>query len=337
VVPFAAKGASTDTFTDAVSQFFDALGLVHWRYMTLALVAFTIYLTIRSRALWNILRAAYPDREIQWRRIWGAYFAGYGINSILPAGAGNIAEWFLLRSSVEGSSFATVASGTFVELGFDFVQAALVLTFAFTQEVFTKPNEFQQLNAFDLSWVATHIQLVLLIIGGLVAASVALYPMTARRLRRVWLRLRQGATVLRQPRRYLSRVFALQALAWCFRFLAFWLLLEAFGIQPSPGRVLIVIAALIISAGLPVTPGGAGVQQALLVVVFSGAASDAAVAAYSVGQEIAITGLTLVIGLVALVTIFDMRSFRQVIRESRRAHAAERALESAAETSEVPS
>ena len=68
---------------------------------------------------------------------------------------------------------------------------------------------------------------------------------------------------------------------------------------------------------MPFTPGGAGVQQAFLVKVFAGTAAGATVAAYSVGQQIAIASFTLGIGFVALVTIFQFRSFKDVIAAGR--------------------
>ena len=55
---------------------------------------------------------------------------------------------------------------------------------------------------------------------------------------------------------------------------------------------------------MPFTPQGAGVQQALLVKVFAGTAPAPTVAAYSVGQQIAIGALTFAIGFAALVFIF---------------------------------
>ena len=71
------------------------------------------------------------------------------------------------------------------------------------------------------------------------------------------------------------------------------------------------------SSLVPLTPGGAGVQQALLVKVFAGTASGATVAAYSVGQQIAIAAFTAGLGLAALIAIFRIRSFREVIQRGR--------------------
>jgi hypothetical protein len=72
---------------------------------------------------------------------------------------------------------------------------------------------------------------------------------------------------------------------------------------------------------VPLTPGGAGVQQALLVTIFAGSASAATVAAYSVGQQIAIAGFSFALGLGAIIGIFRLRSFKDVIRAGRDRHA----------------
>ncbi len=70
---------------------------------------------------------------------------------------------------------------------------------------------------------------------------------------------------------------------------------------------------------MPFTPGGAGVQQALLVKVFAGTATGATVAAYSVGQQIAIAAFMFGLGFAAIVFIFRFRSFKEVIAAGRAA------------------
>jgi hypothetical protein len=68
---------------------------------------------------------------------------------------------------------------------------------------------------------------------------------------------------------------------------------------------------------VPFTPQGAGVAQALLVKVFSGTTTGATVAAYSVGQQVAIGALSFGIGFAALFFIFRVRSFKEVIARGR--------------------
>ena len=133
-----------------------------------------------------------------------------------------------------------------------------------------------------------------------------------------WARVRQGVTILGDRRRYLREVAALQALAWLCRFTAFWFLLDAFRVGGSVTNVLLVFAVNQVAGAVPFTPGGAGVQQALLVKVFAtSGASTAVVAAYSVGQQIAIAAFTALVGLGAVVFIFRFRSFKEVLYAGR--------------------
>jgi hypothetical protein len=118
-------------------------------------------------------------------------------------------------------------------------------------------------------------------------------------------------------------------LAWAFRFAGFWFLLEAFGVGGSVNNVLLVFAVNQVAGAVPFTPGGAGVQQALLVKVFATSAPTAVVAAYSVGQQIAIAAFTAAVGLAAIFFIFRFRSFKEVLFAGRASRDAERAAERA--------
>ena len=53
------------------------------------------------------------------------------------------------------------------------------------------------------------------------------------------------------------------------RFAAFWFLLDAFRVGGSVENVLLVFGVNQVAGAVPFTPGGAGVQQALLVKVFA--------------------------------------------------------------------
>ena len=75
---------------------------------------------------------------------------------------------------------------------------------------------------------------------------------------------------------------------------------------------------------MPFTPQGAGVQQALLAKVFAGSAPGATVAAYSVGQQIAIGALTFGIGFASIVFIFRFRSFKEVVARGQEERARSR-------------
>jgi len=328
-VASASLGQSVSSFFDAVGQFFSDIAAVHWGALVLGLAFFGLNLTLRSRGFFHSLRAAYPAVSFQWRRVWGAYFAAVGFNNVVPARGGDVIKLFLTRSSIPGSRYPTVAAAFFVESIFDATVGVLVLIFAFTQGVFPKPPDFSKLSSFDISYLAEHVRLTLFLITALGVISLVGFALLSERVRSFWARVRQGVTILGDRRRYLREVASLQALAWLCRFTAFWFLLDAFRVGGSVKNVLLVFAVNQVAGAVPFTPGGAGVQQALLVKVFATNAPTAVVAAYSVGQQIAIAAFTAGVGLGAIVFIFRFRSFKEVIQAGRASRDAERAAEQA--------
>jgi uncharacterized membrane protein YbhN (UPF0104 family) len=317
--------ASIGSFFDAVGSFFDSLARVGWGPLALGAVAFVIYLTLRSRAFFNTLRAAYPSEPIPFRRIWGAYIAAYGFNNVIPARGGDVIKLFLVKQSIPHATYPAVGASIFVEAIFDAVMGVFILAFAFSQGVFPKPPDFAKLNAFDLSFFAGHPRFTLFALTVLAIVALVGFAVLSQRVKAFWARVRQGVTILRDRRRYMREVFAFQLAGWCFRFAAFWFLLDAFNVGGSVRNVLLVLGVNAVAAVVPFTPGGAGVQQALLVKVFSGTATGAIVAAYSVGQQIVIAVTTLGVGFVALVSIFRIRSFKEAIRLGQAEREAERA------------
>ena len=61
-------GHSLSLFFDAVGKFFSDLASVHWGALLLGLLFFGLNLTLRSRAFFHSLRAAYPAARFRWRR-----------------------------------------------------------------------------------------------------------------------------------------------------------------------------------------------------------------------------------------------------------------------------
>ncbi len=312
------------SFLDAVGKFFENLARIDPALLALGLLCFGVYLSFRARAFFHVLQAAYPAERVAFRRIWGAYIAAYGFNNVIPARGGDVIKVFLTRTSIPSSSYPAIGAALFVEAGFDLAMGIPILIFAFTQGVFPRPPEWADIGAFDLSFFAQNLRLTLflatlLTLGGLVAFAVL-----SVRVKAFWGRVRQGLTILGDRRRYLREVFLVQFAGWLFRFAAFWLLLEAFNVGGSVKNVLLVLGVNAVASALPFTPGGAGVQQAFLVKVFAGTASGATIAAYSVGQQIAIALFSIGVGFLAIVTIFKFRSFKEVVAAGKDARAAEK-------------
>ncbi len=331
MLPEASIGSNVSSFFGAVGEFFDSLSRVGWGALLISATCFVIYLTLRSRAFFHTLRAAYPTERILWRHIWGAYIAAYGFNNVIPARGGDVIKLFLVKRSIANSTYPAVGAAICVEAIFDAFMAIFILAFAFSQGVFPKPPDFSKLNAFDLAFFAGHPKFTLFLLTLLAVAALVGFAVLSQRVKAFWARVRQGLTILQDRHRYLREVFAWQLAGWCFRFAAFWALLEAFNVGGSVRNVLLVLGVNAVAAVVPFTPGGAGVQQALLVKVFAGSATGATVAAYSVGQQIVVAITTLAVGFAALLGIFRIRSFKEAIRLGQEERDAEKAQRAAAQ------
>lgn len=318
----ASLGSSLDAFFGAVGAFFDELAAVGWGALAFALLLHFGHLLCRSRAWFNTLRAAYPNERFRWRRLIGAYVAGVGINSILPARAGDVTKIYFAKQSVPKSTYPAVTSSFFVESIFDLTAGAFVMLFAISQGVLPSVPQLPNLPAFELSFWAENPQFLLFTLTFLTIGTLLIYAALSVRAVIFWERIKQGVVILTDFRRYLREVASFQAGAWLLRFGAFFFFLEAFHVGGSVKNALLVMSVQGLSTLTPFTPGGAGAQQALLVYVFRGAASRTTVLAYSVGQQIALGVFNLALALVAIFLMARTLSIRSIIRrgeEERRA------------------
>jgi uncharacterized membrane protein YbhN (UPF0104 family) len=313
----ASLGSSFDAFWDAVNSFFSNLAAVQWGALAVALLLHLTHLVCRSRAWFNTLRAAYPNEPIEWRRILGAYIAGVGINSILPARAGDVTKIYLAKNSIPNSSYPAVTSSFFVDSIFDTPVGLLVLVFALTTGTLPSLNVLPSLPAFDLAFWADHPRFMLFVITVITIGLLVLFAVLSVRAVVFWNKIKQGVVILRDFPRYLRQVASWMAGGWLFRFASFYFFLEAFNIGGSIRNVLLVMSVQALSTITPFTPGGAGAQQALLVYVFRGVAPKSAVLAYSVGQQIALAAFNVTCSLIAIFLMVRTLDIRQVVRLGR--------------------
>jgi glycosyltransferase 2 family protein len=313
----ASLGSSLDAFFNAADSFFSNLAAVQWGALALALGLHLGHLLCRSRAWFNTLRAAYPREGIRWRRIAGAYVAGVGINSILPARAGDVTKIYLAKHSVPNSSYPAVTSSFFVDSVFDTPVGILVLLFALTTGTLPSLNLLPSLPAFDLAFWADHPRFALFTITFLTLGLLVLYAVLSVRAVVFWGKIKQGVVILTDFPRYLSQVASWMAAGWLLRFACFYFFLEAFNIGGSVRNVLLVMSVQALSTITPFTPGGAGAQQALLVYVFREVAPKSAVLAYSVGQQIALAAFNVTCSLIAIFLMVRTLSIREVVRLGR--------------------
>jgi uncharacterized membrane protein YbhN (UPF0104 family) len=315
-------GSSIESFLDAAEAFFSNLAAVQWGALVLALTLHLLHQLARSRAWFNTLRAAYPQQRFLWRRIAGAQLVGVGVNSIMPARAGDVTKIYLAKHSIPNSSYPAVTSSFFVDSVFDLPVGLLVLLFAITQGAVPSLDVLPSLPAFDLAFWADHPRFALFTITLVVVALLGLYAVLSIRAVEFWRRVRQGVVILTDLRRYLRQVASWMAAGWLLRFGAFWFFLEAFNVGGSVRNVLFMMGVQAISTLTPFTPGGAGAQQALLVYAFRDVAPRSTVLAYSVGQQIAIAAFNVAAAMAALFGMVRTIDIRGIVRrgeEERRA------------------
>jgi uncharacterized membrane protein YbhN (UPF0104 family) len=315
-------GTTIENLLDNAGQFFSQLAGLSWGPLLIGLALYALYLLLRSRALWGAVQTAYPDEVVRWRDVWGGYMVGYAINNVFPLGGGNLAQLFLTRLQIPSATYPAVAAALSTGVIFDWFMGLLVMAFAFTQGVFPKPPDFSKLPAFDISFFASNIRFTLFFITVLAILFLVGFALLSARVRAFWQRVRQGLTILRNRDLYRRRMATWQLLSWIARFGAYWALLEAFHIGGSVRNALLVLAVQVVASVFPFTPGGAGVQQALLLTIF---ANSPDVAAFSVGQQIATAVLSSALGFAALVLIFRFRSFREVVDRAREHRRSEQA------------
>ncbi len=311
-------GRQIDAFGRAAERFFEGLAGIGWGWLAAALVLSLGLQLCRGHAWANALRAAYPGDRVSERGVVGAFLVGAGLNGILPARGGDAVKIVLAKRSVRESNYPSIISSFAVLAPFDSGIGLLVLVYAITQGLLPEAPELPRLPAFDISFWAANPDLLLLAVTLLGIGAIVLFAVLARRAEAVWRRLVQGVAILREPRRYLREVAAWQLVAWFLRFGSFWLFLEAFHIGGSAQNVLLVMSVLAISGALPLTPGGAGAQQALLVATLEGS-SRVAVLAYSVGQQIAVTAWSLAVAFITLGIVFRTGDWQGLVREGKEA------------------
>ncbi|MGA9856881.1 MAG: lysylphosphatidylglycerol synthase domain-containing protein [Solirubrobacteraceae bacterium] len=306
----------------SAGTFFSQLASLNWPSLLIGLALYALYLLLRSRALFGAVRAAYPAAGVRWRDVWGAYMVGYAVNNVFPLGGGNIVQLFLTRIAIPESSYPTIATALSTGVIFDWFMGVLIMCFAFTQGVFPKPPDFSKLPAFDISFFASNMRFTLFFMTVLGIAFLVAFALLSARVRAFWQRIRLGLSILSDRRRYLRDMASWQFASWIARFASYWALLDAFHIGGSVRNAMLVLAVQVVASVFPFTPGGAGVQQALLLKIFAGSSF---VAAFSVGQQIATAVLSSALGFAALVLIFRFTSFKEVMaraREHRRREAA---------------
>ena len=255
----------------------------------------------------------------------GAYLAGVGVNSIVPARGGDLLKLYLVKHRVDGTTYPTLGSTLIVETLFDTVFAGAILAWALVIGVLPSLDVLPHLPQVDWSWPLRHNREAAVIGAVWLAVLILLVIIAISRVRSFRERVAQGFAVLRPFRRFVTQVCSWQALSWGFRITSVYFFLEAFRVPATLHNALLVLVVQSLSTLFPFTPGGVGTQQGLLVYVFDRAGSGIAgslLLSFSVGMYIATTLLNVAVGFVSLfLMVGTLRWKRLVVPEEDKAYA----------------
>ncbi len=281
---------------DAISSFFHQLTSIAWPLLGLAVLCHLGRIASRTRAWLNIVRAAYPETAVRWRDMFGAYAAGIGANAILPGRGGDLLRLYIAKHRVEGSTYPTLGATMLVETIFDTLVGSLLIGWAIATGVLPGLGVLPDLPAIDWLWLFRNPGVGAAIIVFTLVAALLLALFAARRVAEFWQRVRMGFAVLREPRRYVRRVALFQAFDWGFRIVGIYFFLRAFGLPADAHNIFVVQVTQSLSTLMPLTPGGIGTEQALLVYLFEGSAASSDVLSFSVGVKLVVIAVNLTLG-----------------------------------------
>jgi len=164
--------------------------------------------------------------------------------------------------------------------------------------------------SIELGFLSEHPELSVVIAVGGVVLLVLIARFFWRRATHLREELKSGGAVLGQPRRFLIGVAVPEVASYLARLGIVAVFLAAYSIPVSFHSVIAVTAANSVSKTVAVTPGSAGVTQALNVAVLESTTSRSNATAYSVGQQLIVTAWDIVFALLLVVWVFVVRRQR---------------------------
>ncbi len=287
------------------------LGGVSLVPLGIALGLHLVKLGVRARAWHNIVGAAYPADPVRFRHSLGAFLAGTGVGACVPARAGQLVRLGVLRSRVRSATFGGLVSTLVAESAFD-----VVLTTMIVLGVLTVAGP----GVLDMGRISGPLGQHPMIAG---AAACGLAVGVGALAIRNWWRMpsllrdaRCGLAVFGQPTGYLRGVASWQALGYALRVASTYWFLVAFHVPASLDVAMLVIGVQLIAGAVPVTPGGAGSQQAILVLALS-PTTAATVLSFGIGTQLTTLIADLALGGASLLLMDGSLRWRRIARAGR--------------------
>src|SRR5688572_19249934 len=286
----------------------DSLTDIGFGYLVAGWSLQTLQTTLTALGWYFILRAGYSDAAPPYRQVLAAYAAGVALNGFLPANIGTFVMLLMFIAVIPGANLPGVVGGMLVQKIFFTLAGAFVYVYLFASVAGTFERQFRLLH--------DRPGLVLAIAAGAVVLIVVLLRVFRRKLPGLIEKAKQGGAILTRPSEYLVRVFFPSFVAWLAKLGVIAVFLAGYGITVTFHTVMSVMGGNSIANVVSVTPGGVGVNQAANVAALGGVTDAATAAAYSLGQQLAITAWNIVFAIVLVIWAFGWAGGRELVEHS---------------------
>jgi glycosyltransferase 2 family protein len=300
-----------------IHVFFNHLADVGWTALGLALLCHFVKLGCVSRAWRNIIAAAYPDRRVRWRSVFGAYLARVGVNAIIPARGGDAVGLFIAKHRVEGSTYPTLASTLVALTLFDFVFATCFIVYALVSRQLPGSSVLGRLHAFDFHWFFAHLRGTLIVLGLIVFLVLLVLLWFAEDLFEFRRRVARGFAVFSDFGHYLRHVAIWQIADWSLRLVTIFFFLRAFHVPATLHNAILVQVTQSLAVLFPISPSGIGTEQALLLYTFAGKAAKTVLLSFSVGMRLTLILFNALLGFGAILVTLRTVHWRQRVQADR--------------------
>ena len=284
---------------------------------------------MRQKGWYTILRAVPDSEDLRLRDVQAAYFAGSGVNAVIPARGGDILKVFLLHRKMEKANYSTIAATFLPETLFETFFGICLVIWALSQGFLPVPVSRSELPTLDISFVIAHpiITVIGLTVIGLGIA--ALVRWIRRSGRPLLARLKAGLAIFSSPREYFLGVVTWQALGRVVRLGSLAAFMAAFALPVTVETAVLVMAAQGGGRIIPIAPVSAGLRLTMLSYGFvevTGKTVDiAAITAFTVGVSVVLLVVGLAISMVILFKTLGTLNPRHAVHAAREALAARRA------------
>jgi uncharacterized membrane protein YbhN (UPF0104 family) len=293
------------------ASLWDALTEVERQYVVLGIVFQTLETFLSGIAWLAIVRVAYPDARIGALPILTAYAVAVAGNDVLPASLGTLVMLVMLTAIIPGSTFPGLVGAQVVHKLFFVAAGAFVYLYLFL----SVPGSF----SVELSLLDDHRALAILVPVVVVVVATLVIRAFWSRLRGLWGRAKQGGAILSEPREYVLKVLLPEVGAWICKLAVIAVFLAAYSIPVTFHTVMTVAGGNSLANVVSVTPGGAGVNQAVNSASLTREGIDRETAlAYSAGQQLVTTAWNVGLAILLVAVVFGWAGGKTLVAASYR-------------------